>query len=90
MRKKLINKVIGTRRQGVGVWCLRELTTEHLTEASLRLEDLLPSSASIRLEEALCGLASLQLEERFTAFGCLFGLDLTVLSLYHRRMYIFH
>ena len=34
-----INKVIGTRGQGVRVWCPRELTTEHLTEASLRLEE---------------------------------------------------
>ena len=33
-----INKVIGTRGQGVGVGCPRELTTEHLTEANLRLE----------------------------------------------------
>ena len=29
------NKVIGTRGQGVQVWCPRELTTEHLTKPSL-------------------------------------------------------
>ena len=44
-----INKVIGTRGQGIRVRCPRELTTEHLTEASPRLK------------EPLCGLASLQL-----------------------------
>ena len=32
------NKVIGTRGLGVGVWCPRELTTEHLTEPSLGLD----------------------------------------------------
>ena len=32
------NKVIGTCGQGVRVWCPRELTTEHLTEPSLRLD----------------------------------------------------
>ena len=32
------NKVIGTRGQGVQVLCPRELTTEHLTEPSLRLD----------------------------------------------------
>ena len=37
MYKKL-NKVIGTRGQGVRVWSPRELTTEHLTEPSLRLD----------------------------------------------------
>ena len=31
------NKVIGTRGQGEGVWCPRELTTEHLTEPGLQL-----------------------------------------------------
>ena len=36
---EILNKVIGTRGQGVRVWCPRELTTEHLTEASLRLEE---------------------------------------------------
>ena len=30
LQKKKINKVIGTRGQGVGVWCPRELTTERL------------------------------------------------------------
>ena len=34
----LKNKVIGTRGQGVQVWCPRELTTEHLIEPSLRLD----------------------------------------------------
>ena len=38
MYKKKINKVIGTRGQGVRVWCPRELTPEHLTEPSLRLD----------------------------------------------------
>ena len=52
----LCNKVIGTRGQGVGVWCPRELTTEHLTEASLRLEEPLRGSASLRLDEPLRGL----------------------------------
>ena len=32
------NKVIGTRGQGVRVWSPRELTTEHLTKPSLRLD----------------------------------------------------
>ena len=32
-----MNKVIGIRGQGVGVWCPRELTTKHLIEASLKL-----------------------------------------------------
>ena len=32
------NKVIGTRGQGVRLWCPRELTTEHLTKPSLRLD----------------------------------------------------
>ena len=32
------NKVIGTRGQGVGEGCPRELTTEHLTKASLQLD----------------------------------------------------
>ena len=32
------NKVIGTRGQGVRIWCPRELTTEHLTEPSLLLD----------------------------------------------------
>ena len=49
------NKVIGTRGQGVGVWCPRELTTEHLTEASLRLKEPLRGSASLRLDEPLRG-----------------------------------
>ena len=31
------NKVIGTREKGVWVWCPRELSTEHLTKASLQL-----------------------------------------------------
>ena len=67
-----LNKVIGTRGQGVGVWCPRELTTEHLTVASLRLEEPLRGLASLQLEETLRGLASLQLEELlhgFQAFG---------------------
>ena len=54
------NKVIGTHGQGEGVGCPWELTTEHLTKASLRLE------------EPFRGLASLQLEEplhSFQAFG---------------------
>ena len=34
-RLTLKNKVIGTRGQGVRLGCPRELTTEHLTEASL-------------------------------------------------------
>ena len=62
------NKVIGTRGQGVGVWCPRELTTEHLTEASLRLEEPLRGLASLQLEETLHGLASLQLEELLHGF----------------------
>ena len=32
------NKVIGTRGQGIWVWCPRELTTENLTDPSLRLD----------------------------------------------------
>ena len=44
----LENKVIGTRGQGVGVWCPRELTTEHLFEASLRLD--WPLSGSFGLQ----------------------------------------
>ena len=55
-----VNKVIGPRGQGVGVGCPRELTTEPLTEASLQLQEPLPSSASFQLEEQLRG---------FQAFG---------------------
>ena len=43
-----VNKVIGTRGQGVRVWCPRELTTEHLIEASLQLD--WPLSGSFGLE----------------------------------------
>ena len=50
-----VNKVIGTRRQGVRVWCPRELTPEHLTEASLWLEEPLRDLASLQLEEPLSG-----------------------------------
>ena len=60
-----LNKVIGTRGQGVGVGCPRELTTEHLTEASLQLEKLLRGSASFQLQE---------LPRSFQAFGH-FGLS---------------
>ena len=34
----IFTKVIGTRGQGVRVWCQRELTTEHLTEPTLGLD----------------------------------------------------
>ena len=54
------------------MWCPRELTTEHLTEASLWLKELLRGPASLLLEEPLRGLASFQLEEPlrgFHAFG---------------------
>ena len=66
------NKVIGTHGQGIGVWCPRELTTEHLTRASLRLKEPLGGLVSPSLEEPLRGLASLRLEELlcgFQAFG---------------------
>ena len=43
-----LNKVIGTRGQGVVVWCPRELTTEHLVEASLWLD--WPLSGSLGLK----------------------------------------
>ena len=43
-----INKVIGTRGQGVGEGCPRELTTEHLTKASLRLDKPLCNSLGLR------------------------------------------
>ena len=39
---------MGTRGQGVRVWCPRELTTEHLFEASLRLD--WPLSGSLGLQ----------------------------------------
>ena len=55
-----INKVIGTCGQGVEVWCLRELTTKHLTGASPRPKESLRGLASLRLEKPLCG---------FQAFG---------------------
>ena len=42
------NKVIGTRGQGVGEGCPRELTTEHLKKASLRLDKPLPNSLGLR------------------------------------------
>ena len=42
------NKVIGTRRQGVRVWCLRELTTKHLTEPSLWLDQSLGGRFGLR------------------------------------------
>ena len=42
------NKVIGTRGQGVRVWCPRELTTEHLTKPSLRLDQPLCSLLGLR------------------------------------------
>ena len=67
------NKVIGTRGQGVGVLCPRELTTEHLTEASLQLEEPLCGSARLQLEEPLLGSASFQLQDCY-----LIGLDLRI------------
>ena len=44
------------------MWCPRELTTEHLTEASLRLKEPLRGLVSLSLEEQLRGLASLRAE----------------------------
>ena len=41
------NKVIGSRGQGVGEECPRELTTEHLKKASLRLDKPLPNSLGL-------------------------------------------
>ena len=34
----LSNQVIGTRGQGVQVWCPRELTTQHLTKPNHQLD----------------------------------------------------
>ena len=55
------------------MWCPRELTTEHLTEASLQLEEPLHGSARLQLEEPLLGSTSFQLQDCY-----LIGLDLWI------------
>ena len=79
------NKVIGTHGQGVRVLGPRELTTEHLTEANLRLEVLLRSSASLHLEEPLLGLPSFQLEESLDG-SQVSDMHLNAASIYLRKV----
>ena len=82
------NKVIGTRGQGVGVWCPRELTTEHLIEASLWLD--WPLCGSLGLQAAVSSLGKVEIWLKFHETLTLIVVFLeSLLSLKFQKMHKF-